>query len=167
MIDNDLRWMQHALELAKRAEQQGEVPVGAVLVKDQVIIGEGFNCPISTKDPTAHAEIQAIRAAGQSINNYRLCDSTLYVTLEPCAMCAGAIIHARIKRVVFGAKDPRAGAGGSVFNLLDHEKLNHRALLQSGVLKEECSRLLIDFFQKKRITCLLSEGDFQGQHPLF
>ena len=142
--------MHHALVLAQRAEEHGEVPVGAVLVRDNRIIGEGWNCPISARDPTAHAEIQAIRAAGQQIGNYRLVGSTLYVTLEPCAMCAGAIIHARIQRVVFGAADPKSGAAGSVFNILPGHQLNHRVECQGGLLTEACSTLLSIFFRARR-----------------
>jgi tRNA(adenine34) deaminase len=142
--------MRRALELARHAETLGEVPVGAVVVHDAEIIGEGWNQPITSNDPTAHAEIMALRAAAQRARNYRLTDTTLYVTLEPCAMCAGAIVHARIGRVVFGAPDPKAGAGGSVFNLLANERLNHRASVQGGVLAEESARLLQGFFQGRR-----------------
>jgi tRNA(adenine34) deaminase len=148
--DSDEVWMRRALELARRAEALGEVPVGAVVVHDAEIIGEGWNQPITSNDPTAHAEIVALRAAAQRLRNYRLTDTSLYVTLEPCAMCAGAIVHARIARVVFGAPDPRAGAGGSVFNLLANERLNHRASVRRGVLVEECAGLLQDFFQSRR-----------------
>lgn len=148
--DSDEVWMRRALELARRAEALGEVPVGAVVVHDAEIIGEGWNQPITSNDPTAHAEIVALRAAAQRLRNYRLTDTSLYVTLEPCAMCAGAIVHARIARVVFGAPDPRAGAGGSVFNLLASERLNHRASVRGGVLVEECAGLLQDFFQSRR-----------------
>jgi tRNA(adenine34) deaminase len=146
----DSHWMQYALDLAHQAQAQGEVPVGAVLVKDQEILGVGFNCPIATHDPTSHAEIQAIRAASKLLNNYRLPETTLYVTLEPCAMCAGAIVHARIARVVFGASDPRAGGAGSVFNILQHPLLNHRPNVTSGVMAAECSQLLVDFFKLRR-----------------
>ena len=116
----DQYWMQYALNLAKQAKAQDEVPVGAVLVKEGEVVGVGYNCPIATNDPTSHAEIQAIRSAAKTLNNYRLNDTTLYVTLEPCAMCAGAIVHARIARVVFGATDPKAGACGSLLNILHH-----------------------------------------------
>lgn len=152
---NDLHWMHYALNLAKQAKEQGEVPVGAVLVKDNQVVGVGFNCPITTKDPTSHAEIQAIRAASKTLNNYRLVDTTLYVTLEPCAMCAGAIVHARVARVVFGASDPRAGACGSILNVLQNPALNHRPSLESGILALECSSILTDFFKRRRkeVSC--------------
>jgi len=142
--------MQRALELARRAEQQDEVPVGALVVSENQVIGEGWNHPIGGVDPTAHAEIIALRAAASRLGNYRLTGSTLYVTLEPCPMCAGAIVQARVARVVFGATDPLAGAAGTVFNLLQSANLNHRADVQGGVLAEECSQLLKRFFQSKR-----------------
>jgi len=142
--------MQRALELARRAEQQDEVPVGALVVSENQVIGEGWNHPIGGVDPTAHAEIIALRAAASRLGNYRLTGSTLYVTLEPCPMCAGAIVQARVARVVFGATDPLAGAAGTVFNLLQSANLNHRADVQGGVLAEECSHLLKRFFQSKR-----------------
>jgi tRNA(adenine34) deaminase len=142
--------MHYALALARRAEESGEVPVGAVLVQDNKIIGRGWNCPVGTRDPTAHAEIQAIRAAGQRVDNYRLVGTTLYVTLEPCPMCAGAIIHARIQRVVFGASDPKSGAAGSVFNVLPGDRLNHRVECQGGILAEACGALLSTFFRTRR-----------------
>lgn len=145
-----MKWMNLALELARKAEAEGEVPVGAVLVLNGELIGEGWNQPISGNDPTAHAEIQAMRDAAQRISNYRLLDTTLYVTLEPCPMCAGAMVHARVSRVVFGATDPRTGAAGSVFNLLQAESLNHQAEVEGGVLAYECSTMLRDFFRKKR-----------------
>ena len=122
----DIHWMRRALELATLAAREGEVPVGALIVKDGELIAEGRNRPIAHHDPTAHAEIQALRAAGKVLNNYRLPGTTLYVTLEPCPMCAGAIVHARVERVVFAATDPRTGAAGSIYNLLQSEKLNHR-----------------------------------------
>lgn len=149
-LQTDDVWMRRALELAQRAEELGEVPVGAVVVADGEVIGEGWNQPISAHDPTAHAEIVALRAAAQRVRNYRLTGATLYVTLEPCAMCAGAIVQARIARVVFGAPDPKAGAGGSVFNLLAHERLNHRAEVAGGVLEAACAGLLQAFFQSRR-----------------
>lgn len=124
--------------------------MGAVIVKDGEIIAEGWNRPISTSDPTAHAEMVAIRAAGQKLNTYRLLDTTLYVTLEPCAMCAGAMVHARVKRLVFAASDPRAGAAGSVFNIVRHDALNHRIQCESGVLADECSAMLRGFFLARR-----------------
>jgi tRNA(adenine34) deaminase len=147
---SDERFMRRALELARHAEEMGEVPVGAVIVRDGQILGEGWNQPIVTHDPSAHAEMVALRAAAQQAKNYRLAGATLYVTLEPCAMCAGAIVHARIARVVYGAADPKAGAGGSVFNLLAHERLNHRALIVGGVLTEDCGNLLKGFFERRR-----------------
>jgi tRNA(adenine34) deaminase len=146
----DLFWMQRALELARQAEAEGEVPVGAVLVKDEQILGESWNAPIGEHDPTAHAEIRALRNAATRLGNYRLLDTTLYVTLEPCVMCAGAIIHARVKRVVYGAADPKTGAAGSVFNILNSELHNHRVEITSGMLESECSALLKEFFQARR-----------------
>jgi tRNA(adenine34) deaminase len=146
----DERWMQEALRLAHQAEAAGEVPVGAVVVKDGVIIGRGFNQPISAHDPTAHAEIIAMREAARTLKNYRLTDAVLYVTLEPCAMCAGAMVHARIKRLVFGAPDPRAGAAGSVFNIVQTPALNHRLEITSAVLTELCAELLKGFFLRRR-----------------
>ncbi|MBS0289866.1 MAG: tRNA adenosine(34) deaminase TadA [Proteobacteria bacterium] len=146
----DIHWMKVALSLANKAQMQGEVPVGALIVQDNVLIAQGFNCPIATQDPTSHAEIQAIRNAALIQNNYRLKASTLYVTLEPCAMCAGAIVQARIKRVVFGASDTKAGAAGSVFNVLQHPMLNHRVELTTAVLKEDCAKILVDFFKRRR-----------------
>jgi tRNA(adenine34) deaminase len=142
--------MSRALELAREAQAAGEVPVGAVIVKDGAIIAEGFNRPISGNDPTAHAEIVAMRAAAQILGSYRLLDTTLYVTLEPCAMCAGAMVHARIKQLVFGATDPRAGAAGSVFNIAQNTSLNHRIEVEGGVLGDECGALLRDFFLARR-----------------
>ncbi|MCK4744243.1 MAG: tRNA adenosine(34) deaminase TadA [Sulfuriflexus sp.] len=142
--------MQHAIELAKRAEQEGEVPVGAVMVKNDEIIAEGWNRPIVNHDPTAHAEIQVMRAAAAKLGNYRLPDTTLYVTLEPCLMCIGAIIHARIKRVVFGATDPRAGAVQSVYTIPGDRKLNHYVDVDGGIMSEECGQLLRNFFRQRR-----------------
>jgi tRNA(adenine34) deaminase len=142
--------MSRALEMARMAQDAGEVPVGAVIVKDEQIIAEGWNRPISTSDPTAHAEIIALRAAATSLSNYRLLDCTLYVTLEPCAMCAGAMVHARVKRLVYGAADPRAGAAGTIFNITDHVALNHRLEVTSGKMAEECGTLLRNFFQSRR-----------------
>lgn len=149
-MTSDEVWMQQALRLAKHAEDAGEVPVGALLVIDNECIAEGWNQPIGTHDASAHAEIIAIRAAGKSLDNYRLTGSTLYVTLEPCAMCAGAIIHARISRVVFGASDPKAGAAGSVFDILTVKKLNHFPEISGGVLEPQCAEILQTFFKKKR-----------------
>jgi tRNA(adenine34) deaminase len=145
-----MRFMARAIELAGTAEAAGEVPVGAVIVKDGEIVAEGWNRPIGTCDPTAHAEIIALRAAGLALNTYRLTDTTLYVTLEPCPMCAGAMVHARVRRLVFGATDPRAGAAGTVFNIVQHSALNHRLETTGGVLADECSTLLRDFFVARR-----------------
>lgn len=146
----DVSFMQRALELAREAESAGEVPVGCVIVRDGVIIAEGWNRPISTRDPTAHAEMVALRAAAAVSHSYRLTGTTLYVTLEPCAMCAGAMVHARVQRLVFAAADPRAGAAGSVFNLVQHPALNHRIECTGGVLAEECGPLLRGFFLARR-----------------
>ncbi|HEY1290746.1 MAG TPA: tRNA adenosine(34) deaminase TadA [Burkholderiales bacterium] len=147
---SDERFMRHALDLARRAQDEGEVPVGAVLVLDEKVIGEGWNRPISASDPTAHAEIQALRAAASTRRNYRLVGATLYVTLEPCAMCVGAMFHARIRRVVFGATDPKTGAAGSTLDLFQEKRLNHHALVQGGVLGAECGALLSGFFASRR-----------------
>jgi len=146
----DARFMRRALELARHAGEAGEVPVGALVVLEEEIIGEGWNQPIVSHDPTAHAEIVALRAAAQRVGNYRLPGAALYVTLEPCAMCAGAIVHARLARVVYGAADPKTGAAGSVFNLLDSAALNHRAQVSRGVLAEECGEMLRKFFESRR-----------------
>ncbi|NJD31510.1 MAG: tRNA adenosine(34) deaminase TadA [Gammaproteobacteria bacterium] len=146
----DEKFMRRALELAREAEAAGEVPVGAVIVKDGEIVAEGWNRPISTNDPSAHAEMVALRAAGVALGTYRLLDTTLYVTLEPCPMCAGAMVHARVKRLVYGATDPRAGASGTVFNITQHPALNHRLECAGGVLAEECGTMLRDFFAARR-----------------
>lgn len=148
--DEDIHWMRHALELAHRAQLEGEVPVGAVLVQDGAMIAEGWNQPIGHHDPSAHAEIQCLRAAGQVLHNYRMPETTLYVNLEPCSMCAGAIVHARIQRVVFGAPDPRTGAGGSVFDLMRVKALNHQVEVVGGVLESESAELLRGFFRARR-----------------
>ena len=146
--------MQRALDLARQAQDHDEVPVGAVLVLDNEIIGEGFNSPISSADVSAHAEIQALRQASAHQDNYRLPKSTLYVTLEPCPMCAGAIVHARISRVVIAAAEPRAGAGGSVFNILNDERLNHRCEVEFGLLEEPSRVLIQGFFRARRdLSC--------------
>lgn len=150
MSETDERFMREALALARQAEAAGEVPVGAVLVKDGDVIASGWNHPISAHDPSAHAEIAALRVAAETLGNYRLLDTTLYVTLEPCAMCAGALVHARVKRLVFGAPDPKAGAAGSVFDIVRAPALNHRLEVTSGVLADECGLLLKGFFAKKR-----------------
>ncbi len=143
-------FMQTAIELAQEAAAYGEVPVGAVVVKDGLIIGRGYNAPIQQHDPSAHAEIRALRDAANNLGNYRLIDCTLYVTLEPCAMCAGAIQHARIAQLVYGANDPKTGACGSVINLMAEAKLNHHTQVTSGVLAEECGALLTAFFKERR-----------------
>ncbi|MGD8594479.1 MAG: tRNA adenosine(34) deaminase TadA [Gammaproteobacteria bacterium] len=147
---DDEYWMRKALQLARHAESLGEVPVGAVLVKDNQLVAEGWNQPISSHDPTAHAEIVVLRKAGHELENYRIVDTVLYVTLEPCVMCAGALIHARVTRLVYGASDPKAGADKSVFNLLQDDRFNHRIEVTSGVLAEECGQMLSQFFQAKR-----------------
>ncbi len=146
----DREYIRRALALAAYAEAEGEVPVGALVVLGDEVIGEGWNRPIAAHDPTAHAEIIALRAAAERLGNYRLTGATLYATLEPCPMCAGAMVHARIARVVYGAGDPLAGSAGSVFDLLGSDKLNHRATVQGGVLAEECSLQLKAFFQARR-----------------
>ena len=150
MEPQDEKFMRRALELAREAEAAGEVPVGAVIVKDGAILAEGWNRPIGTNDPSAHAEMVALRAAGAALGTYRLLDTTLYVTLEPCPMCAGAMVHARVGRVVYGATDPRAGACGTVFNIVQHAALNHRLECDGGVLAEECGTLLRGFFLARR-----------------
>jgi tRNA(adenine34) deaminase len=149
-VKSDLLFMREALALAEQGEIRGEVPVGAVVVRDGEIIGRGFNAPIGTADPTAHAEVGALRAAAAHLGNYRTTGCTLYVTLEPCAMCAGAILHARIARLVFGASDPKTGACGSVVDLFANDRLNHQTLVRAGVLAEECGALLRRFFAARR-----------------
>ncbi len=149
-MSSDEAFMRRALELAQLAQEEGEVPVGSVVVLKERILGEGWNRPISAADPTAHAEIQALRAAASALRNYRLTEATLYVTLEPCVMCAGAMFHARIGRVVFGASDPKAGAAGSIVDLFKNERLNHHAQIQGGVLASECGALLSRFFASRR-----------------
>jgi tRNA(adenine34) deaminase len=141
-------WM--ALEEAKKAEAAGEVPVGAIVVIDGSVIGRGFNQPISANDPTAHAEVIALREAARRQDNYRLPTATMYCTVEPCVMCAGAIVHARIARLVFGTPDPKAGAAGSIYNVLTDPRLNHRVDVLTGVLEDECATLLREFFAKRR-----------------
>ncbi|WP_047553867.1 tRNA adenosine(34) deaminase TadA [Methylotenera sp. G11] len=148
MSDSD--FMQVALDLAQQAAAAGEVPVGAIVVKNGEIIGRGSNAPIGTHDPTAHAEIRAMRDAAQRIGNYRLVGCTLYVTLEPCAMCSGAIQHARIARLIYGASDPKTGACGSVVNLMAEPKLNHHTEVAGGILAQECGALLSNFFSARR-----------------
>jgi tRNA(adenine34) deaminase len=146
----DTAFMAKALKLAQRAEEEGEVPVGAVLVRDGVVLGSGWNRTVGSADPSAHAEILALREAGRVAGNYRLTGSTLYVTLEPCPMCAGAMVHARIERLVFGAYDPKTGAAGSVFDLLPGTKHNHRVLVDGGCLADECGDRLRAFFRARR-----------------
>ena len=143
-------YMQRALELALQAEKCGEVPVGALLASEQGILAEGYNQPIQAHDPSAHAEIIAMRAAGQVLNNYRLIDTTLYVTLEPCGMCASALIHARVARVVFGASDPKTGAFGGAYDILSLNHHNHRPQIQGGILAKASVELLQGFFQSRR-----------------
>ena len=142
--------MEEALTLARQAQARGEVPVGAVVIKDNAIIGRGGNAPIAANDPTAHAEIAALREAARALGNYRLPDCDLYVTIEPCAMCAGAILHARIRRLVFGARDPKTGACGSVVDLFAERRLNHHTTVTGDVAGEACGRLLSDFFVARR-----------------
>ncbi len=151
MIQSDEYWMQYALEQAQLAQDKDEVPIGAILVKDNKIIAQGHNQPISDSDPTAHAEIVCLRNAAKKLHNYRLPDTTLYVSLEPCAMCAGAMIQARVARVVYGAPEPRSGAIDSVFRLFDQTKLNHRILSTAGILEEQSANLLKAFFKNKRL----------------
>ena len=152
MTVTDTNFMQMALDLAKQAALNGEVPVGAIVVKDGVIIGRGSNAPISLHDPTAHAEIIAMRQAAKYLGNYRLVDCTLYVTLEPCAMCSGAMQHARIAKLVYGASDPKTGACGSVINLMNEPKLNHHTEVLGAVLAEQCGAVLSEFFKHRRLT---------------
>ena len=152
MNEQDQTFMQAAIALAKQAGENGEVPVGAVVVKDGKIIGRGSNAPIELHDPSAHAEILAMRDAAKNIGNYRLVDCTLYVTLEPCVMCSGAIQHARISNLVYGASDLKTGACGSVINLMAEGKLNHHTTVKSGVLEKETGQILSDFFKQRRLS---------------
>lgn len=148
--EQDIEWMKHALKLADKAEAIGEVPVGACVVANGEVIGEGWNTPIQDHNPTAHAEVHAVTQAAKHVQNYRLIDATLYVTLEPCSMCAGMLVHARVKRVVFGAWDAKTGAAGSVMNLLQHPVLNHQSEIVSGVLADECANKISAFFKRRR-----------------
>ncbi|MGE0873953.1 MAG: tRNA adenosine(34) deaminase TadA [Burkholderiales bacterium] len=148
--DDDEAFMRRALALARRAAADGEVPVGAVLVRDGLVAGEGWNHPVGGKDASSHAEIEAIRAANRAAQNYRIPGSTLYVTLEPCVMCIGAMFHARVARVVYGAPDPKTGAAGSVIDLFGESRLNHHATVEGGLLAEECGALLREFFAARR-----------------
>lgn len=147
---DDARWMRHALALAQRAETEGEVPVGAVVVLNGELVAEGWNQPVARHDPSAHAEIMALRAAASALGNYRLVDCQLYVTLEPCLMCAGAMIHARIAELVFGTTDPRAGVAGSILDAFALPELNHRVRYRGGVMAEECGDILRRFFRSRR-----------------
>ena len=149
-LEKDKHFMKAALKAAKKARENGEVPVGAVLVKDDEIISTGQNSPITLNDPTAHAEIIALREGGEKLKNYRLIDTILYVTIEPCTMCMGAIMHARVKKLVFGTFDPRAGAAGSLFDFTIENKFNHNVEVKSGILEPECRELIQDFFKQKR-----------------
>ena len=149
-IELDRQFMQQALEQAKLAALAGEVPVGAVLVRDGQVISRAFNKPISDHDPSAHAEMLALRQAAKSDENYRLPGTTLYVTLEPCTMCAGAILHARLDRIVYGATDPKTGAAGSVLDVFSSKQINHQTSVEGGVMGEECGQLLRDFFKERR-----------------
>ncbi|MDA8421285.1 MAG: tRNA adenosine(34) deaminase TadA [Pseudomonadota bacterium] len=149
-LEADEKWMRRALGLAAQAGAGGEVPVGAVLVREGAVLGEGWNCPVSNIDPTAHAEIMAMRAAATRLGNYRLTGTTLYVTLEPCVMCAGAMVHARVARVVFGARDPLAGAAGSVLDIFSVPSLNHHPQVSGGILGVECGTELRAFFRARR-----------------
>jgi tRNA(adenine34) deaminase len=146
----DIHWMRRALEQAQLAAREGEVPVGAVLVKEGRLLAEEHNRPIADHDPTGHAEIRLLRKAGKLLNNYRLTGTTLYVTLEPCPMCAGAIVHARVGRVVYATADPRTGAAGSIYNILQSNELNHRCEVEAEVLAQESAELLRDFFRSRR-----------------
>lgn len=143
-------WMEHAISLASRAAEEGEVPVGAVLVRDGEVLGEGWNRPIAQHDPTAHAEVMALRSAGLNVGNYRLPGSILYVTLEPCVMCVGAMLHARVENLVFGAFDPKTGAAGSVFDLLNDKRHYHRLQVEGGILQARCAEQLQSFFRQRR-----------------
>ena len=149
-LESDTGYMDLALAEAKRAEDEGEVPVGAVVVSSNAVIGRGFNQPISAKDPTAHAEIIALREAARNLGNYRLSGVTMYCTVEPCVMCAGAMVHARIARLVFGTCDPKAGSAGSIYNVLTDPRLNHRVEVVSGIREDESAALLREFFARRR-----------------
>jgi tRNA(adenine34) deaminase len=147
---DDAYWMEQALLYAKQAEQLNEIPVGAVLVKDNQLIASGYNRSITDNDPSAHAEMIAVREAGKALNNYRLIDCTLYVTLEPCSMCAGLLVHSRIKRLVFGAPDAKTGSAGSIMNLLQEPRLNHQVEVVGGVLADKCGNTISEFFKQRR-----------------
>ena len=157
--EQDDLWMRAALELARRAGDEEEVPVGAIIVRSGEIIGRGWNRNIGLNDPSAHAEIMAMRDAGKTVANHRLTDCSLYVTLEPCLMCAGAMIHARLDRIVFGASDPKTGAAGGKFDLLGDPAHNHAPIVDGGCLAEECSILLRDFFRQRRRSGIVPQAD--------
>ena len=159
---DDQYWMKQALELAAQAAELNEVPVGAIVVLDDQVIGSGFNSPISGCDPSAHAEIQALRDAASRLENYRLVDATLYVTIEPCTMCAGAIVHSRIKRLVYGALEPKAGVVTSQIPFFEQPWLNHRVEVQGGVLADECSSIISDFFARRRVEKRQAKLDRQN-----
>ncbi|MBK5144895.1 tRNA adenosine(34) deaminase TadA [Budviciaceae bacterium BWR-B9] len=159
---SDEDWMRYALELAERADREGEIPVGAVLVQDNQVIAEGWNRPISTHNPTAHAEIMVLQQGGLALQNYRLLNTTLYVTLEPCVMCAGAMVHSRIQRLVYGASDLKTGAAGSLMDILGHPGMNHHVEVTAGILAEECSARLSDFFKRRREQIKLQKMLRQG-----
>lgn len=162
----DEKFMKRALELAQEAEKINEIPVGAVVVAKGKIIGEGYNQSITLNDPSAHAEMIAIKQAGQYLQNYRILDCTLYVTLEPCPMCAGLLVHSRIKRLVFGTCDLKTGAAGSAFNLVEHEKHNHKVETTQGVLSEQCSHLLSAFFKRRRAEIKEKKKALKNTHAL-
>ncbi|MCX5781940.1 MAG: tRNA adenosine(34) deaminase TadA [Elusimicrobia bacterium] len=148
--DSDTFFLKEAVKEAKLSEKKGEVPIGAVIVLDNKIIGRGYNQSITLNDPSAHAEIIALKSAAKKLKNYRLIGSKIYVTIEPCAMCAGALVWARVSEIIFGVYDKKAGACGSIFNIANNKKLNHRIKIKAGVLKKECGSLIKKFFQKKR-----------------
>ena len=157
MSDADIDFMRAAVDEARAASEAGEVPIGAVAVVNGEIIGRGQNRVLRDIDPTAHAEVVAMRQAARKVGNYRLTECELFVTLEPCAMCAGAMIHSRLKRLVYGARDPKAGAAGSVLEVLNHPRLNHRMEVTAGVLEEECGELLREFFRQRRVESVRAE----------
>ncbi|WP_371188348.1 tRNA adenosine(34) deaminase TadA [Thalassotalea maritima] len=165
-LSTDQYFMAQALLQADKAEQIGEIPVGAVVVCDDKIIAKGFNQSITSHDPSAHAEMIALRAAGKVIENYRMLDCTLYVTLEPCPMCAGLLVHSRIKRVVFGAKDLKTGACGSIFNLAQHQQLNHQVDIEQGILEQQCADKLSNFFKRRRAEKKAKKKALRAQQAL-
>jgi tRNA(adenine34) deaminase len=165
LVSADISFMNAALDLASHAEEAGEVPVGAVIVKDGTIVGRGYNCPISSADPTAHAEVMAMRDAARRLGNYRLADCTLYVTLEPCAMCVGALFHARIARLVYGAREPKTGACGSIIDLPAEPRLNHHMLVKGNVLADEAGERLRNFFAKRRKAAIVMAGQEIDESP--